>query len=205
MATLDNYERIKPLMKWDDPEKFYFIQIFKRRKDNPGMAKDMILINNHYIYTEEQFDKIYPEIKASCDGHNARAYLRLNRRSAKQTAMQSLKRLTEIIIQENFKAAKGAYASAAGEYHAEEDKTWIIDIDDCDLKCIPEDRLFIMDTILELQKATKKEPFAYMVKTRNGIHFIARPFNSAAFKTILQDHGFRCDLHKDNPTILYMP
>ena len=31
----------------------------KYQKDNPGMAKDMILINNHYIYTEEQFDKEY--------------------------------------------------------------------------------------------------------------------------------------------------
>jgi len=205
MATIDNYERIKPLMKWDDPEKFYFIQIFKRRKDNLGMAKDMILIDNFYIYTEEQFEKTYPQIKASCDGHNARAYLRLNRRSAKQTAMQSLKRLTEIILQENFKAAKGAYASAAGEFHAEKDKTWIIDIDDCDMKCIPEDRMFIMNTILSLQESAKQEPLAYMVQTRNGIHFITRPFNSAAFKTILSDRGLRCDLHRDNPTILYMP
>ena len=204
MAVIDNYELIEPRLTWDNPDMFYFIQIFKRRKGNPGMDKDMILIDNFYIYTKEQFERMYPLIKTTCDAHNARAYFRFNRRSAKQAALQSLKRLTEMIIQENYKAAKGAYASAAGEFHAEKDKTWIIDIDDIDLKDLS-DREKIKDIIIGLQKKTGREPMIFEIPSRNGIHFIARPFNSAAYGTIIKDMGLRTDLHKDNPTILYMP
>lgn len=32
---VDNYELLKPFMVFDDPEKFYFLQVIKRRKDNP--------------------------------------------------------------------------------------------------------------------------------------------------------------------------
>lgn len=205
MATIDNYSHIKPHLKFDNPDMYYFIQIFKRRKDNPGMAKDMILIDNFYIYTEDQFERTYEIIKATCDGHNARAYFRLNRRSAKQTALQSLKRLTEMIIQENYKAAKGAYPSAAGEFHAEKDKTWIIDIDTIDLQDIEKDRQTIKDILIDLQSKTGKEPLIIEIPTRNGIHYITRPFNSAAYGMIIKDLGLRTDLHKDNPTILYMP
>ena len=46
MNPIDNYKLIEPHLRWDNPDMFYFIQIFKRRKDNHGMDKDMILIDN---------------------------------------------------------------------------------------------------------------------------------------------------------------
>ena len=42
--TLDNFEKIKPLLKFEQPGNFYFIQIFKRRKDNSSMQMDMQVI-----------------------------------------------------------------------------------------------------------------------------------------------------------------
>jgi hypothetical protein len=204
MNPIDNYKLIEPHLRWDNSDMFYFIQIFKRRKDNPGMDKDMVLIDNFYIYTKEQFDKIYPLIKTTCNAHNARAYFRFNRRSAKQTALQSLKRLTEMIIQENYKSAKGSYASAAGEFHAEKDKTWIIDVDDIDLKDLS-DREKIKDILIDLQIKTGREPLILEFPSRNGIHYITRAFNSKEYEMIIKEMDIRTDLHKDNPTILYMP
>jgi hypothetical protein len=41
----------------------------------------------------------------------------------------------------------------------------------------------------------------YKVPTKNGIHLITNPFNLNAFK-----FGFpNIDVHKNNPTILYIP
>ena len=37
--TINNLNLIKPLLKWEDPNDFYFIQILKRKKDNPECAE----------------------------------------------------------------------------------------------------------------------------------------------------------------------
>jgi hypothetical protein len=39
---INNFQAIRDLLTFGDEDKFYFIQIYKRRKDNPDMKKDMV-------------------------------------------------------------------------------------------------------------------------------------------------------------------
>ena len=195
------------MLRFDSSDDFYFIQIFKRRKDNPGMTKDCIVLKDYYVYSLEQYDDLLGPIVALCNAENARAYIRLNRRSAKKTGLQMLKRITDLIISENYRGIKNSYASVAGEYHADPDKSWIVDFDAKDISKISEDQLLaIRGKIRELQSEAGREPRMDIIHTKNGHHLITRPFNIhmyRIFETYALNCGISLDVHKDNPTLLY--
>jgi hypothetical protein len=95
------------------------------------------------------------------------------------------------------------YASIAGEFHTDVDKKWILDVD---WKDFPEELLEasiqkLEFTATELQAQTGREPLLYRIPTKNGVHYIVRPFNLQKFK----DYFPTMDIHKDNPTCLYIP
>lgn len=190
---INNYSDIRPFLKFDDAYLFYFLQILQRRKDNPDLAKDMIIIDNFFIYSQEQFDSMMPRIIQMCDLNNARAYLRLNRRSARQVALKTLTRTSEMIEQGNYKHVNRAYLSCCGEFHAEKDKTWIIDLDN------DEDPLDIIRFINGLDPPTEKP--IMLLDTKNGQHLISRPFRKDDFRRVYPN----VEIHSDNPTVLYCP
>ncbi len=193
-------------MSFDSEDDYYFLQILKRRKDNPDMDKDMVVIDEAFFYSMSDFEKKVPNIIKTCDAHNARAYFRINKRSLKKAALQMLKRVTDLIISENYKAIRRAYSSVSGEFHGDKDKKWIVDFDFLD----PEkpndwkDTILIEDIkkmVIELQKEAGREPMAEMIPSKNGIHIITRPFNLKEFK----EKYPKTDVHKDNLCILYCP
>jgi hypothetical protein len=190
---INNYSDIRPFLKFDDPDFFYFLQILQRRKDNPDLPKDMIIIDNFFIYSEQQFDSMMPRIIQMCDLNNARAYLRLNRRSARQVALKTLTRTSEMIEQGNYEHVNRAYLSCCGEFHAEKDKTWIIDLDD------GEDPSEIIKLINGIDPPMEKA--IMLLNTKNGQHLISRPFRKDEFRSVFPN----IDVHTDNPTILYCP
>lgn len=205
--TIDNFEAISHFLKFDDSDKFYFIQIFKRRKDNPGMERDMIVVDSFSVYSMSQFDKLRGRITEICEANNARAYIRLNRRSDKKIALQMLARIATMISAEQYNV-RGLYNSIAGEFHAEEDKTWIIDVDFDKLDDFTEDEKNekingIVTFIQSLIYKTKRDDTVYVVPTKNGVHFICRPFNLQEFNEY--PDSSLVDIHRDNPTILYTP
>jgi hypothetical protein len=201
---MNNFETIRKMLRFDSSDDFYFIQIFKRRKDNPGMAKDCIVLKDYYVYSLEQYDNLIGLITTLCNAENARAYIRLNRRSARKTGLQMLKRITDLIISENYKDIKNSYASVAGEYHADPDKSWVVDFDDKDITRISGEQLLaVRNKIHELQFETGREPRMDVVLTKNGYHLITRPFNIHKYRIFEVDLGIMLDVHKDNPTLLY--
>ena len=111
---INNFQAIRDLLTFGDEDKFYFIQIYKRRKDNPDMKKDMVIIDNYFVYELEHFKGLEEKIIKQCIDNNARAYIRLNRRSAKQVALKTLGRIAKMIEDENYKHVKRAYLSCAG-------------------------------------------------------------------------------------------
>jgi hypothetical protein len=197
---MNNFLRIKELLKFDDPDKFYFIQILKRRKDNPGMGKDMCNIDNFCVYSIQDYERYEARIIDVCERNNARAYIRLNRRSDKKIALQMLARMAQMIASEQYNIRK-LYYSIAGEYHSEEDKTWIVDIDWKDFEGKKTEVARIATITEELQMATGREPMTEYIPTKNGTHIITRPFNLQKLKK--EYPGL--DIHKDNPTLLYCP
>ena len=199
--TINNFDLLRDYLDFPTHDIYYFLQIIKRRKDNPEMEKDAIVIDNIYISNITHFDNIQEEIISICDLHNARAYLRLNKRSYKKTAFQTLKRVTDLVISENYKAVKNAYSSISGEFHGDDDKKWIIDLDGFDNTKLGDSLQThaLYQKLKLLQKEANREPLMLVVPTKNGIHIITRPFNIKEFKESYKN----IDIHKDNPTILY--
>lgn len=191
---IDNYQQIKTLLKFDDPDKFYFLQILKRRKDNPDLDKDMKIVDNRFYYSLESFEREEKEIKDLCTIMNARAYLRLNRRSSSQVALKCLARTAEVISQKNFKDVKRCYLSVCGEFQAEDNKTWIVDLDGDDI-----DIEKIIKVINDLEPPVHKTQA--IIPTKNGKHLISRPFRKDAFLQMFP----QIDIHTDNPTLLFCP
>ena len=200
---MNNFDLIRKMLSFPDENAFYFLQVLKRRKDNPDLGKDMIHIADYYIYSLEQFDGLRQRIIDQCDAENARAYFRLNRRDAKKVAMQVLKRTVDHIMSENYRAVKNAFASCTGEFHSDPDKTWIVDIDNISIDSFnhSDEQHKIRQLILDLQRETGKEPIMKFIPTKGGVHIITRPFNLNKFTKQYTD----IDVHKDNPTILYCP
>ena len=193
---MNNFQIIRELLKFDDPDKFYFIQIFKRRKDNPEMGKDMCNIDNFCVYSMKDYERYEKRIIDVCERNNARAYIRLNRRSDKKIALQMLARMAQMIASEQYNIRK-LYYSIAGEFHSEEDKTWIIDIDIKPFNDFDK----IEKLINGLQPTGDK--LIGIIPTVNGFHMVTRPFNLAEFRKYMQLQGGIPDIHKDNPTLLY--
>jgi len=205
---VNNVDTIRELISFNDEFDFYFLQILKRRKDNPDLKRDMVVISNYHIESTEQYDSLMPHIINMCNAENARAYIRLNRRNYKHLSYHMLKHVVALISSNMFKALKGSFDSVCGRNHKDPDKTWVVDVD-YDLIYSPTDPRKTGEYLLcdiereveRLQKETKKEPYMVTLPTKNGLHLITRPFNVKAFKMKFPD----MTVHKDNPTILYCP
>ena len=197
---VNNTEQIRSMLQFDSEDTFYFLQIFKRRKDNPNMAKDMIVIANYCVNSLEHFDKLMPDVVKQCQDNNARAYFRLNRRSYRKTSLKALKMIAGYIEDGNYQAVRNAFDSAAGSYHSEPDKTWIIDIDYVDLVGDHDQAInAVIKLVQTLITETDRDDTVWTLNSKNGIHLICRPFNLQKFKSLYP----KIDVHKDNPTILY--
>ena len=204
---VNNIDKIRELISFPDEFDFYFLQILKRRKDNPGLKRDMVVIANYHIESLEQYDSLMPHIINMCNAENARAYFRVNKRNYTHLSYHMLKRVVEVIASGTVKSLKGTFDSVCGKHNGDKDKKWVVDVDYDDI--IGGDDEFIramavkgvFDEIFLLQSETKKEPMIMELPTKNGLHFITRPFNLKKFK----DKFPGIDVHKDNPTILYCP
>ena len=64
---INNLEKIKELLNFEDEHDFYFLQILQRKKDHPegtvvGSNNSSRLIKGYYIYSIDQLDKYFKEI-----------------------------------------------------------------------------------------------------------------------------------------------
>lgn len=196
---VNNTAKIGTMLSFVDKDDFYFVQIFKRRKDNPDLDRDQIVIDNFYIDSLEDYMKKIPHIIKVCDAENARAYLRVNKRNYNHLAKHMLKRVVDIVFTDNCKALRNSFDSVAGEFHSDPDKKWIIDVDWKDFGDGP--MVELLSLIKRLQIEANREPMTEILPTKNGVHIITRPFNLMTFRGA----EFKVDVHKDNPTLLYCP
>ena len=186
---IDNYELLKQFMNFEDDSKFYFLQVIKRRKDNPELTGNNKVISDYQIYSLEDYHKYYLHAVRECQLNNARAYLRLNVRDDKKIALECLRRAANLIADGNHKAMKNTYDTICGKHHSDKNKKWIVDFDD---EWMPEKDDRVQDIINAGGKIYAEVP------TKSGCHIISSPFNLNKFKWMI-------DIHKDNPTILYIP
>jgi hypothetical protein len=201
---INNELQIRSMLSFTDKDDFYFVQIFKRRKDNPELERDQIVIDNFYIDSLKDFDKKLSQIITTCNSENARAYIRINKRNYKKLAPHFLKRVADIVFTENCKALRNTFDSIAGEHHSDPDKKWIVDVDWGAVFNQEIDGLLrfnhLIGDLSKLQVESNREPLLIRLPTKNGVHIITRPFNLQLFKA-----QYDLDVHKDNPSLLYCP
>ena len=90
---VDNFDMVARMMKYDDDDLFYFIEIIQRKKDNLNMHFSRSGLDNfhnkNYIKTytvanPQELMNVKNEIVSLCEKYNARAYISINPRSRKR-------------------------------------------------------------------------------------------------------------------------
>ena len=197
---VDNFDLIREHLVFNSPDEFYFVQIIQRKKDgNEGLhvRNGYRLIRSYYIYSLEDFDNLKGRIKELCESNNARAYINLNVRNAKEAALECKKRYTDLVLNNNAFQGNNIWDSVCGGVRARGYKAlWIIDVDEPDK----------VDSITDIIKSCRhSQDFSlYRVPTVHGFHLICNGFDTKQFNSLLIDANLSTiDIHKNNPTLLY--
>lgn len=198
---VNNFQAIKPLLNFDSDDDFYHLQIIKRRKENPDMKSNSYALRSYYITSINYLEEIMKDVVAMCHMQTARACLNLNRRSFEKVAMQVMLKVTNQIINKDFKSVRRVYESVCGGCSNEPKKRWIIDIDTFD-----EDYISLVKSAIHLAAQRQQDEIIDIntlilatLPTKNGFHIITTPFPMLDFSKKFPG----VDIHKDNPTLLY--
>jgi len=196
---IDNFDIISTIMsgKVITDDTFFLVQVIRRHKDegNEDMNANNIVVENFFISNERELEEKKARIIKTCELNNARAYIRLNKRSYKKVALKALALMAETIANGNYQV-KNSYLSACGSYA--EERTFLLDIDYVDVNF---DLNEMENYIGELLMEARKKAYMHRVPTKNGYHIICSGFNTEKFRMKYPN----VSIHKDNPTILYVP
>lgn len=192
---IDNFKIIKPLLEFPNDDIYYHLQILRRGKDHPDMPAANRVIKSYFICSLESLDYVEDEIKKLCEFFGARAYINLAPKSIKKTTMLQLKYLAQRTYEGDFKKIWKAWNTCAGEIKGEKSR-WVVDVDSLSSVIVRD----VINCIHQIQPKNYDKVKA-VIPTKNGFHIISEPFNLQQFKEVYPD----IDVHKNNPTILYIP
>jgi hypothetical protein len=191
----NNIELIKSLLNFESSDDFYHCQIIKRKKEHPELGSNSYMVKTYFIKSFEDLDKDFEEMKCLVNFHNARVMINLNKRSFEKLAFQNLKKVTDQILNKDYISVRKSYITVCGQFSSDTDKKWIIDIDTKDDLFIKKISEYISN-IYPVEDRIKS-----LIPTKNGFHLITKPFNVMEFKNTFPE----LEIHKDNPTILFIP
>lgn len=202
---IDNLEKILPLLNFESKDDFYYLQILQRKKENPQLGSNSRVIKNYYISSEDYLVKHYEEIKKLCEIFNARASLRLNKRSFEKVGFKAMTNLANTMMNKEYSFLKASYDRACGLGHNDINKTWIVDID--------KDEIIWLEQVINAISPCDPigDKIVIQIPSKTGIHLITKPFNVMQFKTNFKAElaeykmsYIELEIHKDNPTNLYI-
>lgn len=205
--TVDCIDLIEDLLVFDSEDDFYFLQILQRKKENPEIGSNSRVIKNYYIKSISHLYKIYDEVKTLCNVFNARASLRLNKRSFEKVGFKALENMANTMQNREYRHLVNSYDRACGVLNNEKTKKWIVDIDKAEVIWLEQIINAIQPCDPQGNKILKQLP------TKSGIHLITTPFNVKQFKDNFKEElanynmfdEVNIDIHKDNPINLYIP
>lgn len=202
---MDNLEKILPLLNFKSEDDFYFLQILQRKKENPQLGSNSRVIKNYYIRSQQHLLDRYEEIKTLCKVFNARASIRLNKRSFEKVGFKALENIANTMQNREYKHLMKSYDRACGLLNNEKTKKWIIDID--------KDEVIWLEQIINAIQPCEPlgDKIVTQILSKSGIHLITTPFNVKQFQDNfaeeLRAYGMEyieIEIHKDNPTNLYL-
>lgn len=196
---IDVYDKILKFLVFESNDDFYYLQILQRKKENSNLGSNSRVIKNYYINSIDYLESRYDEIKQLCHMFNARAMLRLNKRSYQKVGFKTIQNVANSMSNGEFMFIKKSYDRACGNGHNDKYKKWIIDIDNEEVSPL---MLSYINYHCEPYGKTVSDSKIYdILPTKNGYHVITMPFNTKTFKEKYPD----VDIHKDNPINLYIP
>ena len=201
MKPIDNIKYVLPFLVFEDRNDFYYLQILQRKKENPQLGSNSRVIKNYYINSADYLINHYDEIKGLCTMFNARACIRLNKRNYEKVSYKEMVNIANSMCNKEFSFIKKSYDRAVGNGHSEHSgsSTWILDFDDA----ISKEDMSLIESIISNSNPMIKgvNKVVAMIPSRAGTHIITQPFDSREFKNQFPS----IDIHKDNPTNLYIP
>lgn len=198
---IDNFKQIKSLMKFESEDDFYFLQILKRKKENPEIPSNhnnnRRAIRTYYINSLDYFNSIEEEIKSLCRTTNSRAYIHLTKRSYKKVGYITLENVAKQLRLGTYNNIYKAYNTACGGLENKNgDKLWVVDIDTKDNN--------ILSKYSGIIKEINNEVIIDYIPTKNGFHIITKGFNVELFKQKCSMYKLpNVDIQKNNPTLLF--
>jgi hypothetical protein len=194
---INNLDLIKPLLNFEQEGDFYMLYVFKRKKDQPEGERDnhqsVRTIKSYCVNSIEYLEKRYDEIMQLCEMFKARAYIHVQKQNHKDVSMNMI---TEIVsrIQSGQINQQHVFDSVVGQIKTQE-KRWIIDVDDKDVRELVR--------ITEVIHATRPEgdKLDACIPTKNGYHLITKRFDVEMFRNVFP----HIEIQKKNPTLLYYP
>lgn len=179
---VDNYDEIVNFLHFEDKNSFYFLSTIKRKKDNPDMKKQEYVVDQYYLYSRKEFEKMRERIIESCHLHNARLYLRINMRDSMRIAYKLVLRIGELMDTNNFSAIANAYDSMVGKFHHDPIKKFMIDVDN-------------IEDLVEIKEIVARANGKILLEltTKNGVHLVTNGFDvreiNKKFPKILSKNG----------------
>jgi len=176
---------------------FYHLQIIQRKKDIEGLGCNNILLKAIIIDDDHPLDKFKDDIIDMCEFYQARAYINVGPKSKKKVAIQMLQDLAQCFAKNDFNYTKRLWNTAAGTVSPFL-KRWIIDCDITD-EFTMEDKQNVINIVHESSPEGYK--IIGIIPTLHGYHIITTSFDSRRLK----EEYPSIDIHKNNPTVLYVP
>ena len=228
-VTVDNFDLIKSLMKFDDKNDFYFLQVIQRKKDGcdvPAANNGYRCVRTFYIKNYNDFEQRKKSIIQLCKQNKARAYINLNVRNMKNILLNIIKEAAALIEEDRCDQGFRILEHICGTTPKKGvKKSWIVDVDTKDKRIVT----VVKKAINMCRSANKIENddthfnnILSTIQTLNGYHIITIGFDKSKLKnflTIEADATFgeaRKDvfpdelideicgsIKKDNPTLLY--
>ena len=167
-VEIDNFDNVRQIMNFTNPgDTIYFVELIKRKKDNPDMMDSRQFVKQFYFKDENEFNNAEQSIKNLCQQLNCRAYIYLNARS--KAMVDKYTKIYSDRFARNRKMARhfgnNPMAFAAGRsFDAPDRPLCFVDIDSDDFKDISMAMKIIQD-------AGIKPLFAYR-SMNNGLHVI---------------------------------
>lgn len=232
--AVDNFELIKPYIKPIEEGDFYFLEILQRNKDGHKITgnNQERLVRDFCIISPEHLESHRKEIITLCEDCDARAYIRLNRKSYSQVMKYLGYKISKNLMNGNkFRNPYRETASAIGKTFAKDEVIkWIVDVDYTDAeKENPELARHKVDLVKSLVNQSKhnndpRDLILGEIPTKNGMHIVTYKFDKENFNKICysqfgtyglegveikggmcsrNDNDERHDM--DSPTLLYCP
>lgn len=217
---VDNFDLIKGLLKFEDKDDFYFLQIIQRKKDGndvPSANNGYRTIRPYYIKSIEDYERRIPAIKQLCEQNNARAYITLNVRNAKGLLLSLIRESSTLLDEDRCNQCFRILEHCCGITPKRGvKKTWIVDVDTKSEEIVKK----VADAVNRCKSANKIDDEHYdnvvaTIPTLNGFHLITCGFDRSQLKDFLTQSlaGYTestnlildiCgSIKKDNPTLLY--